>query len=194
VASPPPPHLGEGVQPAKAAVITARRPGGGAVDEESDDVEVGEQSRPRWYGWQTLIADGSSLAALLLSAPLDEADAGDAGGTLAAFGLLGYELAPGILHFVHRNPGRGFASMGIRLGMPLAGAILGATLASNCNSNRCEEGGAVLGILLGMGGAIAIDAAVFAYADPKHPDRRFALRPMVSVTPRGGWVGLGGSL
>jgi hypothetical protein len=85
--------------------------------------------------------------------------------------------------------------MGLRLGMPLAGAFLGASAASGCSGFFCEENGAGLGVLLGMAGAIAIDAAVLAYADPKKPNPRgLSLTPLLAVTQRQAWLGVGGEL
>jgi hypothetical protein len=79
--------------------------------------------------------------------------------------------------------------------MPLAAAFLGASLASGCNTNLCESNGAGVGVLLGMGGAIAIDAAVFAYDDRKpSSSRRLELLPVMSVTRQQAWIGLGGRL
>jgi hypothetical protein len=188
-----------GPAPAKADVIvapSARREAEARAEAEPDAEladELAAAPHSRWYGWQTLIADGASLATIIASASLS--DGSDAHDTLAGLGLLGYEFAPGIVHFAHRNPGRGFASFGIRLGMPLAAAFLGASLASGCNTNLCEAGGAGVGVLLGMGGAIAIDAAVFAYDDAKRaPTRQLGWLPVVSVTPHQAWFGLTGTL
>jgi hypothetical protein len=189
--------------PAKAAVITApgaHRAAEARAEEEQDKDEgddVDASLGRHWYGWQTLTADGVTFSALLAGAWLsNQSSSSDSpAASLTWFGLLGYELAPGCVHFAHRNPGRGFASFGLRLGMPLAGAFIGASLASGCNTNLCEASGAGIGVLLGMGGAIAIDAAVFAYDDPKHPSgRRLGLLPLVSVTPHQAWIGVGGRL
>jgi hypothetical protein len=184
--------------PAKTNVITEP---GAPVDDDSDDEAEDARlgSRRKWYGWQTLTADGASFAVLTMAVALGNQDRSRNSEDLAAvawFGVFGYELAPGIIHFVHRNPGRGFASMGLRLGMPLAGAFLGASAASGCSDGfGCEADGIGLGILLGMSGAIAIDAAVLAYDDPKTPSRRgMSLMPLVAVTQRQAWVGFGGQL
>jgi hypothetical protein len=83
----------------------------------------------------------------------------------------------------------------MRFGMPLAGAFIGASFASGCNGNLCEAGGAGVGALLGMGGAIAIDAAVLARDDPKPSTARpGALVPLALVTPHQAWIGVGGAL
>lgn len=187
---------------AKADVITERKLPA-AAREDAADVDDGAgmdelAERRRWYGWQTLITDGISLTALVVGAAIEGQDTrgpDSASTSLLWLGFLGYEAAPAVVHAAHRNPGRAFASMGIRLGMPLAGAFLGASLASDCNSNLCEAGGAGVGVMLGMAGAIAIDAAVFSYDDARRaPVRRGGLRPLIAWTPHSAWVGLGGQL
>lgn len=185
---------------AKADVITERKPATAAREDEPDvDDSVDEVAeRRRWYGWQTLIADGISLTTIVVGASLESDSTrgpGSASTSLLWLGFLGYEVAPAVVHAAHRNPGRAFASMGIRLGMPLAGAFLGASLASDCNRNLCEAGGAGIGVMLGMAGAMAIDAAVFSYDDAKRaPGRRGGLRPLIAWTPHSAWIGLGGQL
>jgi hypothetical protein len=193
--------------PAKAALITDpgahRAAEARAERERSSDESAGAEAElergRRWYGWETLTADGVSLTAFLAGVSMSSGSSSENGnGTgqaFAWFGLLGYELAPGFVHFVHRNPGRGFASFGMRLGLPLAGAFLGASLASGCDANLCEAGGAGAGILIGMGAAVAIDAAVFAYDDARHSQgRRLGFVPLVAVAPHQAWIGLRGDL
>jgi hypothetical protein len=209
VAPPPPPGVAAtpssaiSPAPAKADVITdpdARRAAEArtAADAADDEAEAANAAERRhWYGWQTLVADGTSLAVLLVGVSLNgQRSSNDGpGDTLVGAGLLGYVLAPGIVHVAHRNPGRGFASFGLRLGMPLAAAFVGASLASGCNTNLCESNGAGIGVLLGMGGAVAIDAALFAYDDPKRASSRGPdVLPILSITPRQAWIGLAGHL
>ena len=197
-----PPPAGAAPVPAKTEVITdpsARRAAEARAARDTDDADdaaADAAERSRWYGWETLVFDGASIACVLAAASLNSqsSTSGDIGDTLAWTGLIGYEFAPGIVHFTHYNPGRGFASFGLRLGMPLAGAFLGASVASGCNRNLCEASGAGIGALLGVGGAIAIDAAVFAYDDPKRSSRNLRVLPVVSVTPQQAWFGLAGRL
>jgi outer membrane usher protein FimD/PapC len=113
---------------------------------------------------------------------------------LAYAGLLGYELAPGIVHFAHRNAGRAFASFGIRLGMPLAGAFLGGAAISDCSGDDCQATGIGLGFLLGMGGAIALDAALLAYESPEPRRQAARVMPVVSLARGHAWLGLAGEL
>ena len=161
-------------------------------DEEDElDTEGVAPETParRWYGWQTLTADGISTV-LFFSAFSDP----KVNEPLAWGALLGYEFAPGIVHFAHRNPGRAFASFGIRLGMPLAGAFVGGALASGCKGYECEASGAGVGVLLGMGGAIAIDAAVLAYETREPRVRSARIVPVASVTAGRAWLGVAGEL
>ncbi len=192
----------DALAPAKADRITepnARREAEVGIEDDGDDDQLEDAHAPaaRWYGWETLVADGVDVAAFLGGVKLSSQRSGgdSTGSALAWFGLLGYELAPGFVHFVHRNPGRGFASFGLRLGLPLAGAFIGLALASGCNRSLCEASGGGAGILLGMGGAVAIDAAVLAYEDPKPAAGRGPrMMPLASVTPHQAWIGLGGEL
>lgn len=163
--------------------------------DDHDDEPAGPQSPSErsWYGWQTLTADGISLAVLLASGLSGGSDRVE--GLLGSSALLGYGFAPGVIHFAHRNPGRGLASFGVRLGMPLVGAFVGATLASGCDGFLCEASGAGVGALLGIGGAIAIDAAVFAYEDARPTTSSIPrLRPLFSVTRERAWIGMSGAL
>jgi hypothetical protein len=165
------------------------------AESEEDDAEYDEtgERRRHWYGWQTLIADGSAVGLLLTAAAIEGQGSSDTD-ILVTAALLGYEFAPGIIHFAHRNTGRGFASFGLRLGMPLAGFIVGAATASGCDEYLCEASGAAIGLLFGVAGAIAIDAAVLAYDDvrPRRPDVR--LVPLFGISSQSAWLGVGGAL
>lgn len=179
--------------PAKAQQLS--EPRGEASDEADDYFEEddGGTETPRrvWYGWQTLTADG--ISTLVFFAAFGQ-DSDRVNETLAYAGLLGYELAPGIVHFAHRNAGRAFASFGIRLGMPLAGAFLGGAAISGCSGDDCQATGIGLGFLLGMGGAIALDAALLAYESPEPRRQAARVMPVVSLARGHAWLGLAGEL
>ncbi len=194
----PPPSA---AQPGRARSDRLKQPSSptddAAPEDEQNDEEGSSTEMPRrtWYGWQTLTADGISTVLFITAASLaSNSRNSDTGEVLAWVSLLGYELSPGVVHFAHNNPGRGFASIGIRLGMPLSGAFLGAAAASGCTTYGCEAGGAAVGFLLGMGGAIAIDAAVLAYDYPESRRRAARVLPVVSVAPGRAFVGLAGEL
>lgn len=151
----------------------------------------------RWYGWKTLLADGISAGTMLTGWLLDERDI-TGGQVILVGGALGYLVVPGAIHFAHQNSGRGFVSMGIRLGMPLAGAILGASLTSGCDQVLCEEQGATIGVVSGMGAALALDATFLAYERPRgrpqHEVAGASLVPLVSLAPERALLGIGGTL
>jgi hypothetical protein len=169
-----------------------------------------EPSRPtHWYGYETLATDG---AALLLSVP---ALASHASGVQSVFGwgsALTYGLGAPIVHFAHGHVGKGFADLGLRVGMPLVLGVLGGMIGVStyqpppCNVSLggwaglgCAlddtfgpvgafAEGAMIGGLLGMGGAMALDAAVLAREPIKHDGVSPRIEPAFGLTPerRGG--------
>jgi hypothetical protein len=150
--------------------------------------QFSEEPPSRWYGWQTLATDGAAIG--LISASLATADNnGRNSPSLAlAWGALGaYALGAPVMHFVHENPGRGFASFGMRIGGPVVLGFTGALL-ENCRSgghDLCGLGGALIGTGLGIIGAVAVDAAVFAY-DDKPAENEAARRSFrIGFNPRG---------
>jgi hypothetical protein len=199
----PPPATPDGTDasvasraPAKAALLTERAvaPELAAREEEDDGNDLGP--RRTWYGWQTLSVDGASLGLALVSSAIysSRGSSNDASAALGLAAGLGFSFGSGIVHFVHRNPGRGFASFGLRLGMPIAGAIVGAAVTSGCDGYLCEKDGTGIGALIGAGGAVALDAALFAYDDRKPVPREATLSPLFVLTPGRALLGVGGVL
>lgn len=136
-----------------------------------------------WYGYQTLIADGVSFGTLVGGV------ASRSGGVTTA-GYLGFLFVTPIVHMVHGNVGPGFASIGIRLILPLlslgvgaiAGVIVGGTSGSGsfdrfANGANGAVNGAVIGGLIGVAGCVAIDAAGFAYTKERVDDRSITRGP-----------------
>jgi len=112
--------------------------------------------RTHWYGWQTLIADGGSVA--LLFSPYT-----------ALVGITGYVVASPVIHGVHGQVGPAVGSALLRLTMPIGLALAGAAVASELTPANSPNGlGNVLlglfgGALLGVVGASAIDASLLAW-------------------------------
>lgn len=127
------------------------------------------EGRTVWYGDQILLNDGISV----VTSPI-------------VVGLFGYLGAPFVVHSYHGRVGRAFASVALRIGLPLFGGFLGyATCGSYCHSDDPIIGGIALGIL----GAIAIDAFGLAYDDqPRIPTRR--VRPLIQPRTTGGVLGM----
>ncbi|MES1184562.1 MAG: hypothetical protein ABUL60_12155 [Myxococcales bacterium] len=147
---------------------------------------LGDETPSRWYGWQTLAADGMAVALTVGSIAL-AGSGGEEPSSALGWGALGtYVLGAPVLHFVHENPGRGFASLGMRVVGPIALGVLGAAAedCANHGGEFCGVGGAVVGATMGIVAAITIDAAVFAYDDPPE-GAALAPRFRLGLSPRG---------
>jgi hypothetical protein len=131
----------------------------------------------RWYGFETLAVDGAALA---MSIPAIAANnAGMQTGFLIAT-TLAYGLGGPIVHFTHGQLGKGFLDLGMRLALPFATGLLGFALgASSYQAPSCSPGascglgnafaqldaeaeGVTIGGLLGIAGAVTVDAVVLA--------------------------------
>lgn len=122
----------------------------------------------RWYGWQTLIVDATAL-------------------TLAPFaptgGVAMFALAPASVHIAHERWLAGLASVGLRVGCPIAGGLTGAVLLHDGSVGGLT--GAVAGVSAGLITAVALDAAILGRERPKRvPETVSVLR---AVHPSGGW-------
>ncbi len=115
-------------------------------------------TRSRWYGWQTLIADGASILGVPTVAGVTKAE------PVAWLAVAGYFLATPIIHAAHRRVGIGLGSLGLRVAMPLAGAGIGLLTTGGCSRELCSIP-ILVGAAAGGLGAIALDAAALAYED-----------------------------
>ncbi len=153
-----------------------------------------------WYGWQILIVDGMSLLVM----PVMAARTGSSGVVALAVG--GYALGGPIVHLAHGEVARGFGSLGLRVGLPLVGALGGAMVeGSSCHGELCGLRGAAIGGALGVVAALVIDPAALAYervedepavakAKPSPKRSNVALSPLASPRKEGGFdVGVGGA-
>ncbi|HEU4405157.1 MAG TPA: hypothetical protein VFS43_07690 [Polyangiaceae bacterium] len=149
--------------------------------------------RVEWYGWQTIATDLAAVAFVGAGAS-DEEDGG-----VALLGLGTYLLGAPIVHAANGQFGKGVASLGLRVGVPVAGALGGLMLGSaTCreddgwNENVCPLGQAALGSLLGILAASTLDAAVLAKKEVR-PRPAVSIAPAVLPTPRGTSFGLTGT-
>jgi hypothetical protein len=148
----------------------------------------------RWYGWQTLTTDGAAIA-LLVGTQLASGGAppGPLETTGYALGTLSYVFGGPIVHFAHRNPGRGFASFALRVPAPIITGL--AAMGVYCGLEPGEYCGLIGVPFAGAAilAAIAIDAAVFGYDEvpvDRAETRSFRMLPLVSVTRHGASLGL----
>jgi hypothetical protein len=105
----------------------------------------------RWYGWQTLIADGAALVTTPI-APLG--------------GFVLYCTGSPIVHLAHGNVKNAGASLGLRVGAPTLGGLIGYGIGRAGDGNSGPSYGtaflAALGILGGGIAAIVVDHAIIA--------------------------------
>jgi hypothetical protein len=139
------------------------------------------QPASHWYGWQTLTADGTAVALLLTGVGASAANEQSDSSTVFLVGAAGAYAAPPVIHFAHGNIGRGVLSLGLRAGLPLGGAFVGAN-SRDCSdgSETCELGGVALGLFAGWAGAVAIDAAALSW----EPEATPPPAPRAAVSPR----------
>lgn len=126
----------------------------------------------RWYGWQTLIVDGSAIVV------------GVASQQPIVF-LAGYALGGPIVHWAHGNVGTGFVSLGLRVLVPVATTFVGYSIdAASCKPDAwfCGLGGAALGALVGYVGAVTVDSVALAREDVAR-EQKAALPRLPPVTP-----------
>lgn len=128
-------------------------------------------THPSWYGWQLLAADAGvvGLASAGFLFPQQN------GGAKVGAAVVAYILDGPILHAVHGRGGNAWRSLALRLGLPLAGALVGGAIGSELELRRhredghslddgCAGCGGVLGAFLGAGietvPAMIIDAVL----------------------------------
>lgn len=192
----------EGKDAAGSPLIYCPRP--------ADAPVVQPATKREWYGWQVLLVDGASLLVMIGGAAAQS-------GAVAGTGGLIYLGGPAAVHWAHGNVAKGFGSIGLRVGAPFVGALLGLAIgAASCTGSTssrrtdCAAAGAALGFLGGYIAGISVDAGVLAFDDVKaetpaqsgasttrprvaKPSPAVTVLPSAAVTPQGGSVGLVGS-
>jgi hypothetical protein len=176
-------------KPREAPVAPRPAPAPPSASGDSSWNEWPEDLRPSvathrvWYGDQTLVVDGLSIGAVFVEPTV---------------GLVGYLFGAPIVHAAHGHAGKPFASLALRVGMPIAGAFLGCAAAAgsgNSGGYACL-GGAALGLLVGAGGAIAIDASVIAREDASERSAKrtpsVGVMPSIALTPQRARIGFAG--
>jgi hypothetical protein len=135
----------------------------------SADAERTETSTAsRWYGWQTLATDGAAITLVVIGV---DQGAGDPfsrnrhGEAIALTGLGTYLVGAPAVHAFHRRAGAAMGSLALRVGAPAAGFLAASTLegcVGSDNADSCASRAEGVGILFGIGTAMALDAAFLA--------------------------------
>lgn len=168
-------------------------------EEPVETESLAAESPTRWYGWQILLSDAASVV-LVMSGVGDDSAFSNARRTLALVGYLG---APSMIHAFHGEWSRIVGSLGLRLGLPVAGGGVGAALGAGCEGSRepeseiadlnfCQLGWIVSGVAVGAFGAMLIDA-LLAHKEVPGDRATLWIAPEVLVSDRETRFGLRGS-
>ncbi len=145
------------------------------------------EKQTEWYGYINLTCDALATTSLYLS---QEARS-DTEEKLAYLALFTYLAGGPIAHWSHGNVGTGFASLGLRAGMPVVSTYLGcAAFGGGGGSEYGCLGGAIIGLGLGLIGAVTIDAAALAYKEREAPRMAMHLVPVATPTKHGATFGV----
>jgi hypothetical protein len=156
-----------------------------------------------WYGWQALIPDSVAYVATLAGGFADASGA-------VALGLITWGLGTPIVHMANAEVGKGFASMGMRVMLPLLGSGIGAlagVLATAGKRSANDVGdaagkGAIIGAFLGAGGCTLVDVLALGYKrQPIETDitsteqrtRGVTIAPTMNIGKDRAAIGIGGS-
>jgi hypothetical protein len=156
----------------------------------------------RWYGWQTLLTDAGSLSLIgigvaVTDAPVDRGKAIAIG--LSAVGAIGYALGGPIVHFENGQKSNAVASLALRAGLPVGGALAGYVFGlGGCSDNvnlgvPCPVAASMIGGATGLGAAVLVDALGLGYAPIESPRGVVVLAPTVEAAQTGVRIGLAGA-
>jgi hypothetical protein len=143
-----------------------------------------EGAQRPWYGWQILITDVAAAGFVLAGSSDRHTE-----GTLYTLAGFTYVLGGPIVHWSHGYAGRGWGSFGMRIGLPIGGALMG--LVADSRNGDTAVGGLVLGYLA----AVVLDVVVLGFEKdeaPKRPVSGPVVAPTASLTQHGGMLGVQG--
>ena len=112
--------------------------------------EAPTQKVKRWYGWQTLIGVVTSDLVTVVGQ----------GTPISYVGVAGHVLTGPIVHWAHGHIGKGFASLGLNVGLPVGGGLTG--LMAGAGSGYETLGYVAIGAVVGYIVAPALDIAIFS--------------------------------
>jgi hypothetical protein len=138
--------------------------------DEAGDAGVSQAGPTSWYGWQTLTSDGSAIALGGLAYGADKAGGTSITNVFWTASVATFFVGAPVIHWTHGHVGRGFGSLGLRVGLPLgaflAGALIGNAACGDSDSDNslvgCPVGVGAFAALAGLVAATIVDAAVLA--------------------------------
>jgi hypothetical protein len=120
-----------------------------------------------WYGWQILISGGASVAVSLGSFAVSESSTAV---SMRIVGVAGYVLGGPMIHGVHGSGWNALASFGINLLSPALLGAIGFGLGAAEGSDYGALGGLVIGVPIGMIGAVLVDSFALGYEPITAPE------------------------
>jgi hypothetical protein len=175
---------------------------------ELSSAPMASEAPQRWYGWQPLMVDLSSIATMVSGGFVRGAGAAP----MEIVGGAGYLFGAPLIHLAHDQPGNAGTSLALRTLVPGAAALLGVLIAWAAfpNGTQTQSGDSygvvdksvyqAAGGFIGFGaGAIVgmvIDDAIVAKEKappPVHPDSRPTIEPRVAGVRGGATFGIGGT-
>jgi hypothetical protein len=160
---------------------------------------VDAPAKTRWYGWQTLSADGAALTVGLIGGIMDMKRTTDMSQDLLYASVGIYALGGPAVHWANGQVATGFKSLGLRVGLPVAGFLLPYALGPKCYAGDEGDNGSLAcipfimgGVIAGLVAAVTIDAAVLAKEKvaPVGPYTSISVAPMLTADRRGAVVRL----
>jgi len=144
------------------------------------------------YRLQTALADASALGIGMLASKSNAPD-----NQASSVAVATYALGAPLVHLYHHHPQRAAASLALRVGLPLLGAVIGGGIGrSNCSEycdNDADIAGAALGIVSGAVLASTIDIGYLSRGEQVTRSAP-ALAPSFGAGPGGAVrIGIGGS-
>jgi hypothetical protein len=143
------------------------------------------------YGYQTFLADALWVGG---SAILARSDGGGGGGELLA---LGYYGGGPLVHLLHHNQAAALKSVGLRVLLPVAGAVAGLVIASGRDDPDGFEamGDVLIGFAGGAVAAMVIDWTVLSKHEVSvpHLGTVAAVRPGMKIGKRAVSISIAGS-
>lgn len=146
----------------------------------------------RWYGWQILVGQ-AALTGIVFAGVATKA------APVAWVSLMSTPFVGTVVHNLHRDPVKGFISLGMNLAGGAAGALIAGAV-GHCRRNvipaNCLEGVAFAGGFIGVQGAALIDALTLAWDKPKAPAwtaQKFQITPTFGAVPGGSMAGIAAS-
>lgn len=181
------PPLASAAPASSAAASSVRKRSGNTAHEDRRAPVEGGGLKKRWYGWQTLSVDAAALGLGILVGVATASDSRRVSTAGVLTPLLPSVFGSPIVHYLHGRAGTGLASFGLRLGIPAAGALLGATLAecpAYATQYECGSQRALQGATIAMMATITADATLLAWEPHATPGAGFERPPSITLTSR----------